>query len=42
MAPEALLHRFLVIEGPIGVGKTTLATKLATALGAELVLERRG
>ncbi len=39
MTPEPL-HRFIVIEGPIGVGKTTLATKLATALGAQLVLER--
>ena len=40
MAPDSLPHRFLVIEGPIGVGKTTLASKLAAALGAELVLER--
>lgn len=34
------LHRFIVLEGPIGVGKTTLATKLAATLGAELVLEQ--
>jgi deoxyadenosine/deoxycytidine kinase len=40
MASEALPQRFIVIEGPIGVGKTTLAVKLATVLGAELVLER--
>jgi deoxyguanosine kinase len=40
MAPETLPHRFIVIEGPIGVGKTTLAAKLATTLAAELVLER--
>jgi deoxyguanosine kinase len=40
MAPESLPHRFIVIEGPIGVGKTTLATQLATSLGAELLLER--
>ena len=40
MAPETLSHRFIVIEGPIGVGKTTLAAKLASPLGAELVLER--
>jgi deoxyadenosine/deoxycytidine kinase len=29
-----------VIEGPIGVGKTTLAGKLANTLAAELILER--
>lgn len=40
MAPESLPHRFIVIEGPIGVGKTTLATQLAASLGAELLLER--
>jgi len=33
-------HRFIVLEGPIGVGKTSLATKLAAALDAELVLEQ--
>lgn len=33
-------HRFIVIEGPIGVGKTTLARRLAEALDAELVLEQ--
>src|SRR6204780_558323 len=40
MAPETLPHRLIVIEGPIGVGKTTLATRLAATLGAELILER--
>jgi deoxyguanosine kinase len=40
MAPDSLPYRFIAIEGPIGVGKTTLASRLATTLGAELVLER--
>lgn len=40
MTPEKLPQRFVVLEGPIGVGKTTLATKLASSLGAELVLDR--
>jgi len=40
MAPESFPHRFVVVEGPIGVGKTTLAVKLAATLGAELLLER--
>lgn len=33
-------HRFIVVEGPIGVGKTSLARKLATSLEAETVLEQ--
>lgn len=33
-------HRFIVVEGPIGVGKTTLARRLAETFGAELVLEQ--
>jgi deoxyguanosine kinase len=33
------VHRFVVLEGPIGVGKTSLATRIAESLGAELLLE---
>ncbi|HHJ11902.1 MAG TPA: deoxynucleoside kinase [Chromatiales bacterium] len=32
--------RYLVIEGPIGVGKTSLARRLAEDLGGELLLEQ--
>jgi deoxyadenosine/deoxycytidine kinase len=32
-------YRQIVIEGPIGAGKTSLARKLATRLDAELILE---
>ncbi len=31
--------RFIVVEGPIGVGKTSLAQRLADSLSGELVLE---
>ena len=31
--------RFIVVEGPIGVGKTSLATRLAKQFSAELILE---
>jgi len=30
---------FIVVEGPIGVGKTTLANKLASSFGSDLLLE---
>jgi deoxyadenosine/deoxycytidine kinase len=30
---------FIVVEGPIGVGKTSLARRLADSLGSELLLE---
>jgi deoxyadenosine/deoxycytidine kinase len=30
---------FIVVEGPIGVGKTSLARRLATSFGGELLLE---
>ena len=33
-------HRFIVIEGPIGVGKTSLARLLAQSFGGQLVLEQ--
>jgi deoxyguanosine kinase len=33
-------QRHVVVEGPIGVGKTSLARKLAATLGAQLVLEQ--
>ena len=33
-------HRFVVVEGPIGVGKTSLARRLAKSFGSELVLEQ--
>ena len=33
-------HQFIVIEGPIGVGKTSLARRLCASLEAEAVLEQ--
>jgi len=36
--PESF--RYLVIEGPIGVGKTSLANRLAQEFASELLLER--
>ena len=39
MASEAT-HKYLVVEGPIGVGKTSLARRLAGSLSAQLVLEQ--
>jgi deoxyguanosine kinase len=33
-------HRFIVVEGPIGVGKTSLARRLAESFTGELVLEQ--
>ena len=32
--------RFIVVEGPIGVGKTSLARKLAASFGGEVLLEQ--
>ena len=34
--------RYVVVEGPIGVGKTTLATRLAASLDAQLLCEGAG
>jgi len=33
-------HRYIVVEGPIGAGKTSLARALAEHSGAQLLLER--
>ncbi|HEU4654796.1 MAG TPA: deoxynucleoside kinase [Steroidobacteraceae bacterium] len=37
---QAAPHRLIVVEGPIGVGKTSLARKLARSFGSELILEQ--
>src|SRR6201994_494232 len=39
-APSEPAHRFVVVEGPIGVGKTSLARRLSDSLSAEAVLEQ--
>lgn len=40
VAAELPVQRYIVVEGPIGVGKTSLARRLAGSLEAELVLEQ--
>ena len=40
MSNEPSSHRFIVIEGPIGVGKTSLACRVGASLAADLVLEQ--
>ncbi len=40
MPLELPSQRYIVIEGPIGVGKTSLAGRLAGSLGADLLLEQ--
>jgi deoxyguanosine kinase len=37
--PEPARHRYIVVEGPIGVGKTTLTRALARRFGARTVFE---
>jgi len=37
--PVQALSRFIVVEGPIGVGKTSLARRLAESFAGDLVLE---
>ncbi len=39
-APDMPAQRYIVVEGPIGVGKTSLARRLAGTLEADLVLEQ--
>lgn len=39
LSPRGNAARFIVVEGPIGVGKTALAKRLAQSLSAKLVLE---
>lgn len=39
MREEAIRHDYIVIEGPIGVGKTSLAQRLAATFGTDLLLE---
>ena len=33
-------YRYIVVEGPIGVGKTSLAQRLAEHIGADILLEK--
>jgi len=33
-------HRYIVVEGPIGVGKTSLVKKLSDSFGSEMLLEK--
>ena len=40
IAAELPAQRYIVVEGPIGVGKTSLAKRLAGSLEAEMVLEQ--
>ena len=42
MGVDRRVGRYIAVEGPIGVGKTALARRLATEFGSDLVLERVG
>ena len=42
MTPLPEKYRYIVVEGPIGAGKTSLARKLAEATGASTLLEDPG
>ncbi len=39
-SPSEAAHQFIVVEGPIGVGKTSLARRLAGSLAADTVFEQ--
>ena len=39
VVPLKLESRFVAIEGPVGVGKTSLAQRLADHVGGKLILE---
>lgn len=39
LSPKGNASRFIVVEGPIGVGKTALTKRLADSMSADLVLE---
>ena len=39
LSPRGNASRFIVVEGPIGAGKTALAKRLASSMSADLVLE---
>lgn len=39
-SPVSTPHHLIVVEGPIGVGKTSLARRLARSFGSELILEQ--
>ena len=40
MAADRTTGRYIAVEGPIGVGKTALARRLATEFGSRLLLEQ--